>query len=298
MKSKLDSREQNNVHATPFEAKNELKIDYHKFLQKVQLVAIVNCTPDSFYDGGRYAQTQQAIEHGKQLIEEGADWIDVGGESTRPGATAVETKEELRRVLPVIEALSPLIPVSIDTRNPIVAEQALMAGATMINDVSGFTQPAMCELAAKSQVLCCIMHAQGTPATMQINPSYPKGVIHDIYNFFQETLNKLESYGISKQRLLLDPGLGFGKTKQHNFEIIAHLSEFYSLGCPLYLGMSRKSFLKTTSLQNASLSATLTCATVSALSGVCYLRVHDVKEHREMLSILEQIAWAKESQIG
>lgn len=288
VEGKLNPREQNDVHATlTFKLKN----DHDVSTQKVQVVGIVNCTPDSFYDGGKYQEASEAIAHGKQLILAGAHWLDIGGESTRPGATDVSEQDELSRVLPVIEALSPLIPISIDTRKPEVAKQALAAGAQMLNDVSGFTDPQMCALAASSSALCCIVHAQGPPQTMQHDPRYPLGVVSEIYQFFEMTIQKLTGMGVDRKRLILDPGIGFGKSVQDNLTLIHHLEVFHTLGCPLYLGISRKSFLQRLIQKGVShtLPATVICATVAVQRGVSYLRVHDVEEHCEMLAVLEHI---------
>lgn len=291
MESKLDAREQNDVsHKNTF-LNSDSKFDYGKGNKKVQLVGVVNVTPDSFYDQGRYFNQQSAIDHGKKLLDQGADWLDVGGESTRPFATSVSEDEELRRVMPVIEALTPIARVSIDTRKAKVARLAVDAGVAMINDVSGFTDPYMCEVAAQSKVACCIMHTLGTPETMQINPYYELGVINSITTFFKNRIDHLTSLGIDRERLILDPGIGFGKTVDHCFAILRHVKDFFSIDIPLYLGLSRKSFLQKTFDKSADelLPATLICATVCALAGVSYLRVHDVEEHVQMLRLLEQL---------
>jgi len=293
MQSKLNAREQYNIHTHPFGESDQIKINHDRLKKKLQIVGIINCTPDSFHDGGHYLAPEKAIAHGQKLITQGANWLDIGGESTRPDAAEVSIAEELARVLPVIEALSPLTSVAIDTCKPEVAQAALRAGARMINDTSGSLDPRMYELTASFNCLYCVSHIQGNPRTMQISPTYPQGVLHDIHHFFEQALQRAEMFGIKKEHILLDPGIGYGKTRQHNYQIINRLQDFLIWGSPLYLGISRKSFLKLDpQARSAPLSATLTCATVCACSGVAYLRVHDVQEHREMLTILDEISTA------
>lgn len=254
------------------------------------LMGILNCTPDSFFDGGRYFDRQKAINRGKEMVSEGADIIDVGGESTRPGAEEVSAEEEIRRVIPVIKDLKGNV-VSIDTCKPSVAEAALEAGAGFINDVTGFTHLKMRKLAAAARVPICVMHMQGTPRNMQKNPHYPRGVVAEISTFFERQIELLLKEGVAEDKIYLDPGIGFGKTVEHNLEILSHLSCFRRLGYPLLIGLSRKSFLSkilnkpTTELLSTSLSLNTMCI----LERVAVIRVHDVAAHKEMLTVMSHI---------
>jgi dihydropteroate synthase len=259
-----------------------------------QIMGIVNVTPDSFFDGGRHFSTEAAVVHGIKLYEEGADLLDIGGESTRPGSPRVSEEEELRRVIPVIEQLRTKVPIplSIDTMKAPVAAAAIAAGATLINDVTGFRGLAMREVAASApEVHVCVMHMQGTPETMQANPQYPEGVVPAILVWFEQRIEELRQAGIREENIILDPGIGFGKTVEQNLEIIAHLASFKSLGFPILLGISRKSFLQKILKKSAteSLSATLIVNTIGVLSQVDMIRVHDVREHREMIDLVASI---------
>jgi dihydropteroate synthase len=256
-----------------------------------QIMGIVNVTPDSFFDGGKHFSTEQAVEHGIKLYEEGADILDIGGESTRPSSLRVSEEEELRRVIPVIEQLRTQVPItlSIDTMKTNVAAAAIAAGATLINDVTGFRDPAMREVAASApDVRLCVMHMQGTPETMQMHPHYPEGVVNAILAWFEGRIEELLQVGIREENIILDPGIGFGKTAEQNLEIIAHLSTFKALGFPVLLGVSRKSFLQKILKKSAteSLSSTLAVNTIGVLSQVDIIRVHDVREHREMIDLV------------
>lgn len=277
MKRELNSRKHNDIHGQPT-AELDSKIDYRKSIKKTQLVGIINSTPDSFFDGGTYDPLEQAY----RLIDEGADWIDVGGESTRPGATPVTEKEELKRVIPIIEKLKGH-PVSIDTIKPRVAKVALEAGAQMLNDVSGFIEPEMRRLAAQSGVLICVTHWTA--------PKFPNGVITDISSWFEKKIDQLRADGVSDKQIILDPGIGFGKTPEDSLMILRNLSIFQSLGFPLYLGMSRKSFMQKILQKGAKdvLPTTLATATLAMLTGIDYLRVHDVKEHYDIRKLLERL---------
>jgi dihydropteroate synthase len=208
-------------------------------------MGILNVTPDSFFDKGAYFSLDLAIQQGLRLFQDGADILDVGGESTRPGAPIVSEEEELRRVIPVISALKPIvpIPISIDTVKPAVALAAVGAGATLINDVSGFRNPAMREIAATTGVDVCVMHMQGTPETMQRNPHYESGVVSHILQWFEQQIEMLIEAGVKEKNIILDPGIGFGKTVAHNLDIIQNLSRFKEMGFPLLLGVSRKSLV-------------------------------------------------------
>lgn len=258
-----------------------------------QLMGILNVTPDSFFDQSRFFDLEAAVERGKQIYAEGADIIDIGGESTRPGAAPVTIQEELERVIPVIKALRNAIPIpiSIDTRNAKVAHAALEAGATFINDVSGFSDPDMQELAAASHAQICIMHMQGTPQTMQSNPSYPEGIIPHLLNWFESRIAQLIRRGISQDKIFLDPGIGFGKTVADNLEIIQNLPQLGTLGFPLLLGISRKSFMGKILNKPASelLPATIAINVILALADVKIIRVHDVREHRDIIEIINRV---------
>lgn len=215
-----------------------------------RLMGVVNVTPDSFSDGGRFLQARAAIEHGRALVGEGADILDVGGESTRPGAEPVGEAEELRRVLPVIEGLAaegesmPARPqISIDTYKSAVARAAIDAGASLVNDVSAFrADPEMAALVAQSGADCCLMHMQGQPRTMQEDPRY-EDVVDDVLAFLDERLRFAVREGVAVERILLDPGIGFGKTEAHNLELLRRLDELLTLGRPIVIGTSRKGFL-------------------------------------------------------
>ncbi len=258
--------------------------------KKVQLMGILNCTPDSFYDGGRFFDEQQAVLRGIEMAREGADYLDIGGESTRPDSVDVSEEEELRRVIPVIKALSQhlTIPLSIDSSKAKVAACALEAGATLINDVTGFQTIEMRSLAASARVPICVMHMQGTPRTMQKAPFYPQGVVQEVADWFQNRIEELLKIGVLERNIILDPGIGFGKTVEHNLEILKNLSSFLSLGFPLLIGLSRKSFM-TKLLGKPStelLSTTLALNTMSILKGASIIRVHDIKEHRDLIDML------------
>lgn len=260
---------------------------------KTQLLGILNVTPDSCFDGGRYLGLEAALKRGIEIEKEGADWIDIGGESTRPGAKYVSEDEELERILPVIKELKNLvkIPISIDTYKPHVAKQALLAGANAINDITGLQDPEMLALAKEFAVPVCVMHMQGTPTTMQIAPSYPNGVIPELLSWFDRHIEHLLSKGIKASQIWVDPGIGFGKTADQNMEILRHLNDFKKLGFPLFLGLSRKSFMmhyiKRT--REELLSATLAAACYAMQQDVDYLRVHDVGSHRDAITLLDGI---------
>jgi dihydropteroate synthase len=243
-------------------------------------MGILNVTPDSFADGGRFFDHQKAIDHGISLAEEGADILDIGGESTRPYSEKVSPLEEIRRVIPVIEALVHKvdIPVSIDTTKSQVAGAALKAGATMINDVSALRfDPDLGRLAAEAKVPVVLMHMKGTPENMQVDPTYDD-LIPDIIRFLEDAVKRAEGFGIPKDRIIIDPGIGFGKTFDHNLEIIRDLSRFSMLGLPLLLGCSRKAFIGKILDKEPDDRDIGTMAAVSAgvLNGADMVRVHNV----------------------
>lgn len=253
-----------------------------------QLMGIVNVTPDSFSDGGRWFETVLAVEHGLRLAEEGAAILDVGGESTRPYSQPVSEAEELRRVISVVQQLAEQtdVPISIDTSKAKVAEEALAAGAQIINDVTGLEGDAdMIPVAIESDAAVCAMHMQGTPQTMQDNPSYDN-VVSDIVNYLQQRQQKLVAAGVAQERICLDPGIGFGKSHQHNLTLVAHCGQFHSLGCPILVGHSRKGFLAKI-IGNAKADrtfATVGAAMVMAQQGIQVIRVHDVLATKQTLA--------------
>ena len=252
-------------------------------------MGVVNITPDSFSDGGRYFSAQLAIAHARKLAKEGADIIDIGGESTRPGAAAVSAEDELQRVLPVLEKISDLC-VSVDTRRPEVMRAALKAGASMINDVEALSAPGALEAVAESECGVCLMHKKGDPATMQREPHYDD-VVGEVKEFLSARLRAAEGAGIARDRLVADPGFGFGKTAEHNLTLLAHLDRFRDLGVPLLAGLSRKSTLgKLTGRPVAErLAGSLTMALLALQGGATILRVHDVKETRDVIAVWEQV---------
>ena len=249
-------------------------------------MGIVNVTPDSFSDGGEFFDSRRAIEHGLLMARQGAQILDVGGESTRPYATPVSLSEELRRVIPVVQALVEKcsVPVSIDTSKPEVAREAIAAGAEIINDVTGLGDPQMIDVARQTGAGVCAMHMQGTPATMQDAPHYDD-VVEDIQSYLQLRLNALQKAGLEFDRICLDPGIGFGKTHVHNVELVNQVGRFHQLGAPLLVGHSRKGFLaKILGDKQADRTfATVGVSLALALSGVQVIRVHDVLPVRQAL---------------
>jgi dihydropteroate synthase len=257
-----------------------------------RVMGIVNVTPDSFSDGGKFSATNLAVEHALKLAEEGADILDIGGESTRPNATPVSLQEELDRVIPVIEALIKQvnIPLSIDTYKPAVMQAAIAAGASMVNDVRALQQDGALEVVANSNAGVCLMHMQGTPQTMQNNPHY-NDVVNDVKAFLVARLQASIHAGVSAGRILLDPGFGFGKTREHNITLLQNLESFADLGQPLLVGLSRKSVLgqMTGNDVDARLHASIAASVLSAMKGARILRVHDVKATVEALKVVEAI---------
>ena len=259
-------------------------------MPKVRIMGILNITPDSFYPQSCFYSLEAAIHRGIEIYNQGADILDVGGESTRPASEPVELQEELKRVIPVIKVLAKEIPIpiSIDTMKPEVAEAAIEAGASFINDVNGFRDPQMQKIAVQSQASLCLMHMLGIPKTMQQNPIYPEGVIEHLMHFFTRQTNALIQSGVRKDKIIIDPGIGFGKTVADNLEIIDNLHKLKDIGFPLLLGVSRKSFLRKM-LNNSTpemLTATLSVNMLGLLQGVNIIRVHDIPEHRDMIAIL------------
>ncbi len=261
------------------------------FGRRPLLMGIVNVTPDSFSDGGKFLSVEAAVEQALRLVDEGADLLDIGGESTRPYSDPVSTSDEMERVIPVFEALAPRvgIPLSIDTSKSTVARAALAAGAEIINDVTALTgDPAMLQLAADSAAGICAMHMQGTPQTMQDTPHYDD-VTREVCDYLGARLEALAGAGIVAERICLDPGIGFGKTHQHNLTLMAHCGQLHELGRPLLVGHSRKGFLgKLLGDERADrTSATVGAALSLAAQGVQVIRVHDVRPLREALLAFE-----------
>jgi dihydropteroate synthase len=265
--------------------------------RSVRIMGIVNVTPDSFSDGGAFYRSHDALDQVRRLIDDGADIIDVGGESTRPYAEPVGLEDELTRVLPIIEAIRAFsaIPVSIDTTKAEVARQALAAGADIINDVSALrTDPAMVDVVRNSDAELIIMHMQGTPGTMQDAPHY-RDVVEDVLSFFRQRLDFLQSEGIDLDRVIIDPGIGFGKKLTHNLQLLNRLERLSELGRPVLLGHSRKRFLGDLTGLEAEQRDAIT-SVVSALSldrHVSIFRVHDVAATREALEVARAIALAQ-----
>ncbi len=264
----------------------------------MQIMGILNVTPDSFSDGGRYAEFESAVTQAGELIAAGADILDVGGESTRPFADPVDTEEELRRVIPVIKAIRQkyTLPISIDTTKAVVAREALQAGANIINDISALAKdPEMIEVVRASSVPVIIMHMQGTPSDMQIEPFY-EDVVAEIIDFFQERIAWITGKGVDRHRLILDPGIGFGKTLQHNLSLIKHLSAFSCFNLPLLLGHSRKRFLGTITGIQAEKERDLATAVIAALcadQNIAMVRVHNVAATRQALLLAEAVRSAE-----
>ncbi|OUS36368.1 dihydropteroate synthase [Rhodobacterales bacterium 56_14_T64] len=250
-------------------------------LSQPQLMGILNVTPDSFSDGGDYDGVEAAVDGARQMIAEGASVIDIGGESTRPGAAFVSEEDEIARTSPVITALraNSDVAISIDTRKATVAAEAMAAGATLVNDVSGFTYDlALAPLAAQAGVPVCIMHAQGDPATMQDEPFY-NDVLLDVYDFLSTQIDRLEAIGVLRDQIVIDPGIGFGKTLEHNLTLLRGIALFHGLGCPILLGVSRKGFIGTIGKEpqaTARAPGSIAVGLAALAQGVQFLRVHDV----------------------
>lgn len=257
------------------------------------IMGVLNITPDSFSDGGRFFDTDKAIEHGLKMAAEGAAIIDIGAESTRPGAEPVSIDEQIIRVVPVIEALCKKIkvPISIDTNRSEVADAALEAGAAIINDITALSDNRMGELAAKQQVPVILMHMQGTPATMQIDPKY-EDVVGEVLQFLLEQAQRAEKFGISKERIFIDPGIGFGKTLEHNLELLRNIDKFVDTDYRVLVGTSRKSFIgKITGKEKPSDRIFGTAASVAwcVAKGVSIVRVHDIAEMNDVVKVVHAI---------
>ena len=261
--------------------------------ERTLIMGILNVTPDSFYDGGMYLDTETAYARAKRLIEEGADIIDIGGESTRPGSDSVSIDTELNRILPILERLerNVTVPVSIDTTKAEVARQALEHGAGIVNDISALrNDPEMVEIIAEYNVPIVIMHMKGDPVGMQVNPYY-KDVISEIKVFLKERIEWAVNHGIKEENIIVDPGIGFGKLPEHNLEILQRLNEFKELDRPILVGPSRKSFIG--KILNADpeerLMGTAASVAVSVSNGADIVRVHDIKEMRQVVEVVQAI---------
>jgi len=259
------------------------------------VMGVLNVTPDSFSDGGCFSRVDSALARARQMVADGAALIDVGGESTRPGATPVPLQEELDRVCPVVEAIARELDVivSVDTSAPEVMRRTVSLGAGLINDVRALQRPGAVEVVAETEVPVCIMHIQGEPDHMQDNPHY-RNVRREVSAFLSERLRVIEAAGVQRERVILDPGFGFGKTARHNFELLNALEQLQQLGHPLLVGMSRKSMLGHVTGRDVGerLSASIAAATIAALNGASIIRAHDV---RETVDAVKVVAAAEEA---
>lgn len=267
---------------------------YDDLTSRPRIMGIINVTPDSFSDGGRFLSPDAAYDHAMRLIDEGADLLDIGGESTRPGAEPVATDEELRRTIPVVERLRrrTAIPLSIDTYKAVVAQAALESGASLVNDVSGTTfDPDMAEMVARYDAGLVVMHIQGTPRTMQTEPRYDDVVV-EVRDWLARMAARSAAAGVTK--IIVDPGLGFGKTPEHNFKLLKHVDTLAALGYPVMIGSSRKSFLGRPfeAPPDDRLEGTLVSNILAVQKGAAILRVHDVKAMRRAMAIASHIAGA------
>lgn len=267
-------------------------------LSTPQVMGILNVTPDSFSDGGTHNSLNDAVNHAAKLIADGASIIDIGGESTRPGASDVSIDEELQRVVPVVEAIRQRFDVwiSVDTSKAQVMAESANVGASIINDIRSLQEPGALEAAAKTGLPVCIMHMQGDPKTMQQSPHY-ENVMIDIDHFLRENIQRCVDAGIEKNQIILDPGFGFGKNLAHNYQLLAHLSELHHFGLPILAGMSRKSMVG--QLLNVPpqerVAGSVACAVIAAMQGAQIIRVHDVKETVDAMKVVQATLSAKEN---
>lgn len=261
-------------------------------LSRCHVMGILNVTPDSFSDGGRFNSRESALVRARQMVNDGASFIDVGGESTRPGASEVSTQEELDRVCPVVEAIAKELDtvISVDTSNPVVMAETARLGAGLINDVRALQREGAPEVAAKAGIPVCIMHIQGEPDTMQDDPRY-RNVRREVSSFLTERMRVAEQAGVRADNIILDPGFGFGKSVEHNYQLLASLEQLHILGHPLLVGVSRKSMLGAVTGRdvNERLPASLAAATISAMKGASILRVHDVRETVDAVRIVTAV---------
>lgn len=256
-------------------------------LARPLIMGVVNVTPDSFSDGGRFSDAAQAVAHARALVDEGADILDIGGESTRPGASPVGLEEERRRVLPVLEALAGgAVPVSVDTRTPSLMREALAAGASMINDIGALAAPGALDAVVASDAAVCLMHKQGEPASMQDNPHYDD-VVREVRAFLSERIAVAQAAGIARERIVIDPGFGFGKTLEHNLALLRGLARLADLDVPVLVGLSRKGMLGLITGRDITsrVYASVAAALIAVQHGAGIVRVHDVGATRDVLGI-------------
>ncbi len=259
-------------------------------LSRPHVMAILNVTPDSFSDGGKFNSLELALAQVEKMITAGVSIIDVGGESTRPGAPDVSLEEELQRVVPVVKAIREKYDVwiSVDTSKAEVMRQAIAVGADLINDIRALQEPGALQVAAASKLPVCLMHMKGQPRTMQESPQY-ENLMDDVAQFLEERIAACEAVGINKSQLILDPGFGFGKTIEHNYHMLAHLEKFHEFGLPILAGMSRKSMIFKLLDKPAAdcINASVVCATIATMKGAQIIRVHDFEETIEAMKIVE-----------
>jgi dihydropteroate synthase len=259
---------------------------------RVRVMGVINTTPDSFSDGGKYSTTEKALQHALQLIDDGVDILDVGGESTRPGSEHVGLEQELERTIPLIRLIRKVsnVPISIDTNKPGVMQQAVDAGATIINSIWALQLDNSLEVAAELGVPVCFMHMQGTPETMQINPTYDD-VVEDVLDFLRQRIDAAVNAGIDPSNIIVDPGFGFGKTLQHNLQLLKSLPRFKSLGVPLLVGMSRKGMIGTILDKpiDRRLYGSISTAVIAAMLGADIVRVHDVPETLDAIAMVNAL---------
>jgi len=261
-------------------------------LDRTRVMGILNVTPDSFSDGGRYLDPEQALRHGFEMVEHGADLLDLGGESTRPGSDPVSAEEEWRRVGPVMRDLAAKVdvPLSVDTMKPEVAAKAIEAGASIVNDVSGLREPAMVHVVARSRVGAVVMHMLGNPKTMQNHPEYAD-VVGEVRSFLTERIRVLEVAGVATDAVAVDPGVGFGKTQEHNLALLQHLDRIVALGHPVVVGVSRKSFIERLGggEPGERLPGSIAAATLAVARGAHVVRVHDVRETVRAMRVADAV---------
>lgn len=263
-----------------------------------QVMGILNVTPDSFSDGGTHNTPAKALEHARKMIAEGATIIDIGGESTRPGAAEVSPEQEAERVVPVVAAIAREsdVWISVDTSKALVIREAANAGAHILNDIRSFSEPGALQAAAQSGLPVCVMHMQGEPRTMQQAPHY-QNVVREVYAYLEEQMARCTAAGIEKNHIILDPGFGFGKTLAHNYQLLDKLDVFHNLGLPVLAGMSRKSMIGQLMdiPPDERVAGSVACAVIAAMKGAQIIRVHDVKETVQAMKVVEATRLAKET---
>lgn len=263
-----------------------------------QVMGILNVTPDSFSDGGTHNTPAKALEHARKMIAEGATIIDIGGESTRPGAAEVSPEQEAERVVPVVTAIAREsdVWISVDTSKALVIREAANAGAHILNDIRSFSEPGALQAAAQSGLPVCVMHMQGEPRTMQQAPHY-QNVVREVYAYLEEQVARCTAAGIEKNHIILDPGFGFGKTLAHNYQLLDKLDVFHNLGLPVLAGMSRKSMIGQLMdiPPDERVAGSVACAVIAAMKGAQIIRVHDVKETVQAMKVVEATRLAKET---